>query len=186
MAKKQSKYKKITPQLKEKLRMLYVQGELDAQGFRKLFKVEDLANDNNISINTLYKLIQRENWKQKQEEFQLDYQDTLDKQRIKEFSLESKKLDSNFLNISKALLAKVGQVIRNTDVRNKEFSPQQLDQLASASLKIQKFAKLALGESTENMSINANIKDGEAFREAMELLDSVAEQRRKGNDSSIH
>ena len=186
MAKKTSKYKKITPTLKEKLRIAFIQGELDTQGFRKLFKVEDLANDNKVSVNTLYKLIQRENWKRKQEEFQISYQDTLDKQRIKEFSQESKKLDSNFLNISKALLAKVGQVIRNTDTRQRELTPQQLDQLAGAALKIQKFAKLALGESTENMSINANIKDGEAFREVMELLDSVAEQRRESDDSSIH
>ena len=186
MTNKTTKYKKIDSVLKEKLRTIFVQGELDTQGFRVLYKVEDLAIEYDVSVNTLYKLIQRENWKQKQEEFQINYQETLDKQRIKEFSQESKKFDINCLNMSKALLAKIGQVIRNTDVRNKDFTSQQLDQLAGASLKIQKFAKLALGESTENMSINANIKDGEAFREAMELLDSVGEQRRESDDSSVH
>tara|TARA_Y100000114_G_scaffold122380_1_gene117693 strand:- start:262 stop:822 length:561 start_codon:yes stop_codon:yes gene_type:complete len=186
MAKKTSKYKKITPQLKEKLRLLFVQGELDSQGFRRIFKIDDIATNNNVSVNTLYKIIQRENWKQQQEQFQINYQEKLDKQRIKEFSEESKKLDYNFLNIAKALLAKAGQIIRNNDSKNKNFTTQQLDQIASASLKIQKFAKLALGESTENMNINANIKEGEAFREAMELLDSVADERRKSDDSSIH
>jgi len=46
-------------------------------------------------------------------------------------------------------------------------------------------AKLALGETTENVNLNANIQD-EAFREAMELLDTVADGRREGNDKAIH
>ena len=61
MASKKSKYKKITNQLKEILRAAYVQGELDPQGFRRVATIEELANDNQLSVNTLYKLAQREN-----------------------------------------------------------------------------------------------------------------------------
>ena len=33
---------------------------------------------------------------------------------------------------------------------------------------------------------NANFQEADAFREAMELLDTVAEQRRKADDSPVH
>jgi len=187
MANKKPKYDKITSDLKDQLRILYVQGDIDPQGFRKVATIEQLAEQNKLSVNTLYKLAQRENWKQQQEQFQKEYQETLDKQRIKEFAQESKKFDTACLNIAKALMARVGANIRNAQNDNiKDFSPQQLDQLSSAAIKIQKFAKLALGESTDSIDINANIQETNAFREAMELLDTVAESRREGNDKAVH
>ena len=64
--------------------------------------------------------------------------------------------------------------------------PTQVNALANAAVTAQRLAKLALGEATENMNLNANIQDTEAFRSAMELLDSVAEQRRESNSKSIH
>ena len=187
MANKKTKYQKITASLKDKLRVAYVQGELDTQGFRKTQSIEELAANNNLSKNTLYKLAQRENWKFQQEKFQKEYQDKLDNQRLKEFSIESKKFDFACLNIAKAILARVGSVIKSSQSASiKDFTPQQLDSLASAAMKTQKFAKLALGESTDNINLNANIQEADAFREAMELLDSVAEQRRESNDKAVH
>jgi hypothetical protein len=187
MANTPTKYKKITTELKEQLRLSYVHGDVDVQGFRKTATIEELADENLLSVNTLYKLAQRENWKQQQEQFQKEYQETLDKQRIKEFALESKKFDLTCLNMSKALLARVGQVIRDAQGKDyNAFTPQQLDSLSGAALKIQKFAKLALGESTDSIDINANIQDNTAFQRAMELLDSVADQRRQGSDSAVH
>ena len=137
MANKKTKYKKITASLKDKLRVAYVQGELDTQGFRKTQSIEELAANNNLSKNTLYKLAQRENWKFQQDKFQKEYQDKLDNQRLKEFSIESKKFDSACLNIAKALIARVGTNIRDAQNQNtKEFTPQQLDSLAGAAMKI--------------------------------------------------
>jgi len=175
---KKTKYKKITNNLKEKLRLSYVQGELDPQGFRRTQTIEDLADTNNLSKNTLYKLAQRENWKFQQEKFQKEYESKLDNQRLKEFAIESKKFDSACLNIAKAILARVGSVIRNSQTASlKDFTPQQLDSLASAAMKTQKFAKLALGESTDNINLNGNLQENETFRRAMELLDTVEESR---------
>jgi hypothetical protein len=186
MANKKPKYKKITPQLKDKMRVLYVQGDIDPQGFRRLSTIEELADDNKLSKNTLYKMAQRENWKFQQERFQKEYEDKLDAQRIKEFSVESKKLDSACLNIAKALLARCGSVIRNTQNASiKDFTPQQLDSMASAALKTQKFAKLALGESTSNINVNGNLQENDTFRRAMELLDSI-EDSRISSDSTTH
>ena len=54
-------------------------------------------------------------------------------------------------------------------------------------MKTQKFAKLAMGESTDNINLNANLQQTDAFNSAMELLDSIAEQRtRNSNDTAIH
>jgi len=64
--------------------------------------------------------------------------------------------------------------------------PSGIAQLSQATSIAQKVAKLALGEATHNMNLNANIQDTDAFREAMELLDSVAEQRRESNDKAVH
>ena len=185
MASKKSKYKKITNQLKEILRAAYVRGELDPQGFRRVATIEELANDNQLSVNTLYKLAQRENWKFQQQQFQKEYQDELDLQRAKEFALESKKFDSACLNIAKALLARVGNVIRQQQNANlRDFTPQQLDSMAGAALKTQKFAKLALGESTDNINVNGSIQENETFRRAMELLDEVENSRSSGSSTT--
>lgn len=186
MANKKPKYKKITSELKEKLRVSYVQGDIDPQGFRRLSTIEDLSDENELSKNTLYKLAQRENWKYQQEKFQRDYEEKLDNQRIKEFSVESKKFDSACVNIAKALLARVGNLIRTSqNASMKDFTPQQLDQLAGAAMKTQKFAKLALGESTDNINLNGNLQENDSFRRAMELLDSVEDSRGTG-DSTTH
>ncbi len=185
MANKRPKYKKITSDLKEQMRIAYVQGDIDPQGFRRTATIEDLSDLHKLSKNTLYKLAQRENWKFQQEKFQHEYEEKLDAQRIKEFSVEAKKLDSACLNIAKALLARCGNVIRNTQNASiKDFTPQQLDSMASAALKTQKFAKLALGESTDNINLNGNLQENDTFRRAMELLDSVEESRSKGNSTT--
>ena len=185
MANKKPKYKKITALLKDRLRVAYVQGELDTQGFRKTSSIEELANNNSLSKNTLYKLAKRENWKFQQEKFQKEYLDKLDNQRLKEFSVESKKFDFACLNIAKAILARVGSVIKNSQSASiKDFTPQQLDSLASAAMKTQKFAKLALGESTDNINLNGNLQENETFRRAMELLDTVENSRSTSNSTT--
>jgi hypothetical protein len=66
------------------------------------------------------------------------------------------------------------------------LTPIQISQLSNSALTAQKLGKLALGESTENMKLNAEISDTDAFREAMELLDEVANQRREADDSAVH
>ena len=186
MANKKPKYAKITAELKDKLRQAYVHGEADSQGFRRVSSIEELCDQYNLSKNTLYKLAQRENWKIEQLEFQDKYEAELDAHRIKEFATESRKFDTASVNIAKALLARVGQVIRNNqNTSMAEFTPNQLDALAGAAIKTQKFAKLALGESTDNINLNTNLNENESFQRAMELLDEL-EESRVGSDPITH
>jgi hypothetical protein len=74
------------------------------------------------------------------------------------------------------------------DVQNGKtgIQPHQLNSLANVALTAQKISKVALGESTENISINAEIGNTETFRRAMELLDTVAEQRRSESSPALH
>lgn len=176
---------KLTPTLKEKVRNLYVQGIEDEQGARILYSLDTLATQHKIGKSTLYRHAKDEGWKVQQEQFQQEYLAQLDENRKKELVDESKKFDMTTLNISKALLGQIGQSIKKAQSEDK-FSPSLLNTLAEATYKVQRVAKLALGEATDNMNLNAKVEDTSAFREAMELLDEVAEQRRESNDSAIH
>ncbi len=56
--------------------------------------------------------------------------------------------------------------------------------MASAALKTQKFAKLALGESTDNINLNGNLQENETFARAMELLDTLEDSRSTGSSTT--
>ena len=176
---------KLTPTLKEKIRNLFVQGNEDEQGARTLYSLDALATEYKVGKSTLYRHAKDEGWKVQQEQFQQEYLQELDDNRKKELVGESKKFDMTTLNISKALLGQIGQTIKKAQAGDR-FTPTLVNQLADATFKVQRVAKLALGEATDNMNLNAKIQDTTAFREAMELLDEVAEQRRESDSNAIH
>ena len=132
-----------------------------------------LAEKYEMSEHTLYKMAKQGDWKAKQQEQIVKYQQEISKKKREKLSLEGVAIDDRIINVSKQLLDKVV-----TNIHNKEtLSPYQIDSLASASLKIQKMAKLALGESTENINIDTNTDTDETFREAIRLLDTVRAER---------
>lgn len=184
---KKGKYKKITGSLKELMREEFVNGTVDDKGIRTLLSVRGLAKKHGVSENTLYKLAQREMWQQKRDSFQAELEKELDEQRIKDFVKASKKFDSESLEIAVKLLQRVGKTITDKQESSfKEFTPQHLDQLASASMKIQKFGKLALGETTDRIDIHATTNEGQIFQEAMELIDQVVRERQSDDNQGLH
>ena len=80
----------------------------------------------------------------------------------------------------------VGKCITQNIAPDKEVKPQHLVAFSNAAQGAQKVAKLALGEATENMNINENANDTEAFREAIKLLDEVADEVRQKDTTAIH
>jgi hypothetical protein len=180
-----NKTKNLDPTLKETIRNEFVHGIEDDSGKRILYSIRELANKYNLGESTLYRHAQAENWKLQQDKFQEEYLAELDSVRTKELVAESKKFDTSTLNIAKALLGQIGQSIQKSQLEDK-VTPNMLNTLAEATFKVQRVAKLALGEATDNMILNAKITESTAFTDAMELLDSVAEQRREGNDSAVH
>ena len=184
---KKGKYKKITGSLKELMREEFVNGTVDDKGIRTLLSVRGLAKKHGVSENTLYKLAQREMWQQERDSFQAELEKELDEQRIKDFVKASKKFDSESLEIAVKLLQRVGKTITDKQESSfKEFTPQHLDQLASASMKIQKFGKLALGETTDRIDIHATTNEGQIFQEAMELIDQVVRERQSDDNQGLH
>ena len=188
MAKKTT-YKKLTNDLKSEIRVLFVQGFDDESGNRKTYTLEELALKFNIAKSTLYRNAQKDDWKTQREQFQQEYMFELDVQRKKDLTEESKRFDTNSINLSKALLTTLGQNLtkNNQEVNEgkKGLVATQLNALANAALSAQRLAKLALGEVTHNVEINGSIQNN-AFREAMELLDTVADGRRESDDKDVH
>jgi len=181
---------RLTDTLKLTIRNEFVQGIDNENGIKELPTLEELHQKHKVAKSTLYRVAQNENWKLEKEQYQRQYQEKLDTDRIKNLSEESKVFDVNSINIAKSLLVTVGQAISKNaaDIREGKqgLIASQLNALANTAVTAQRLAKLALGEATHNMNLNANIKDTEAFRGAMELLDSVAEQRRESDSSSVH
>ena len=187
---KQTKQKKLTKELSEKIRLEFVQGVDLGTNERKYQTIDALALKHKVARSTLYKRSQAESWKQQQDRFHIDFMAELDEARKKEFIEESKTLDRTAINLSKIILNEVGLMFQENNMKRRDgeqsLTPQLIYQLSSASLQAQKLAKLALGESTENMKLNAEISDTDAFREAMELLDSVAESSRDSDSKAVH
>lgn len=188
----EEKATKLTIELAEKIRNRYVQG-LDTEGDeRKYLSIDALAVEYKVAKSTLYKWAQKEGWKAQQEIFHKEYLQRLDKERQDFLIVESKSFDTTALRIAKILMNEVGMLLNENNQKRtanpnseEKFSPIMVQQLGNAALQAQKLGKLALGESTENMKLNAEITDTDAFRRAMELLDSV-EQSRSPSDRTTH
>ncbi len=189
MAKKTTKMK-LTDTLKEKIRVEYVQGSELTAGERTLPSLDELITKHRVAKTTLYRASASEGWKAQRERFQYEYMAKLDAERTKSLVEESRRLDNNSISLAKILMATVGQQVRKNSQDISEgkqgLNAAQVFSLSNAALASQKLAKIALGESTQNINLNANIQDNTAFQRAMELLDSVADQRRQGSDSALH
>lgn len=174
---------KLTKELAEKIRIEFVQGIDLGTSQRKYQTIDALAIKYKVARSTLYKWSQKESWKNQQERFHSQYMEELDAERRKGLVQESKSLDKTCLSLAKIIINEIGMQFQENNLarqtNGEKFTPQYINQLSSASLQAQKLAKLALGESTENMSLNAEVSETEAFRRAMELLDEVQEYRTK-------
>ena len=177
--------KRLTPEIKEEIKIKFIQGIEDNSGGRKIFSLDHLCKDYGVAQSTVYRHAQKENWKQDQIDFQNEFIKELNIRRQKELADESVNFDKTCLQIAKAIMGQVGMAIRKNQETG-EIVAHHLTALSSAATNAQKIAKLALGEATENMNLNADIKDTATFRDALRLLDEVAEQGRKADTSSIH
>jgi|TARA_Y100000114_G_C11762028_1_gene330355 transposase-like protein len=185
-----AKTKKLTKDLAEKIRNEYVQGIDLGTTERKYQTIDSLAIKHKVARSTLYKWSQKESWKAQQERFQSEFLQKVDAQRQKEMAKNAKSLDDTALSLAKILMNEIGLQLQENNLKRQSgatpMTPQMLNQLGTASLQAQKLGKIATGESTENIKLNAEVTDTDAFREAMELLDEVARAKQQVNDSGIH
>lgn len=183
---KKSNTKKLTPTLLEEIRNKFVQGIEANTGGRKLYTIDQLADDYSIPKPTLYKHAKKDEWVFQQKRFQDSYLIELDARRKKELIQESVSFDRTCLAIAKGIMGQVGKVISKNAAPDAEVIPQNLVALSHAASNAQRVAKLALGEATDNMEVNTNVKDSESFRRALERLDRLSEDIGEEDTSAIH
>lgn len=189
MTKKSTKAK-LTEDLASRIRTEFVQGVEMETGEVVRYTIDQLITKHNVAQTTLYRRARKENWKVLREQFQAKLDQERAEQRIQSMSTESKKFDDKSLLLATQLINQVGHIVKKNQTaieqNNRSYPPSQLLSLANTAVTAQRLAKLALGEATEKLDLNANIQETEAFREVMELLDTVAEQRRESDSKSIH
>ena len=185
MVKKKATPKKLTPTKKEEIRNRFVQGIEDNKGGRKLYTIDELASDYGIPKPTLYKTAQKEDWVMQQKRFQDKFLLELDERRRQELIQESVQFDKTSLQLAKGLMGQIAQALRQ-NTEEEKIKPQVLNTLSLALASVQKVGKLSLGQATDNVSVETNARNEESFREALGLLDNIAEQRRKGNTKPLH
>tara|TARA_R100000773_G_scaffold1465_4_gene2160 strand:- start:560 stop:1120 length:561 start_codon:yes stop_codon:yes gene_type:complete len=183
---KKKKQVKLTPTIKNKLRNDFVQGfvEDDVTIFPTL---DDVIKKYRVAKSTVYRVAQKESWKIQKESFYNEYLKKLDQKRASAMADKSKKVDDQTLKLTDALFVTIAQNLsqNNNDIQNgkKGLPPPQITALAQALSITQKSAKLALGEATHNIDATIN-ENNDAYRRAMELLDSVEESRGRGIQST--
>ena len=180
MAKKGQKYRMTTEAERRAMADYYIHGFVNEEGVLTLPSMEETAEKFEISRHTLYKIANKGNWKEEQQKYAYNFQQEISRKKREKLSKQGVEIDDRILNVAKALLNKVMINVKTKE----EMSAYQIDNLASASLKIQKMTKLALGESTENLHIETVTDTDEVFREALEFLDKIKGERTKAESTS--
>ena len=181
---------KLTQPLREQIRNEFVQGVELGDGQRKTFTLEELIKKHKVAQTTLYRAAKDEDWKGQRDRFQEEYLAKLDHIRAKEFVAKSKNIDSQSVKVAEHVLGAISKQVeknyRDVMENQKGLSPSQILTLSNAAMVAQKMAKLALGESTANINVNADIKENTSFRRAMELLDELEDAKRAEGGSVTH
>tara|TARA_Y100000004_G_scaffold134134_1_gene151647 strand:- start:18137 stop:18700 length:564 start_codon:yes stop_codon:yes gene_type:complete len=186
MNKKVSKVKKLTPKLKNEMRQSFVYG-IETDGVKEFPTLDALIKKHKVAKSSLYRLAQTEKWKYQRDEHQITFEKEIEKKRLQRRVEESINFDNSSINLAKGIYSTVAKMLQDNTLRINRgqlgMPAAQLRSLVSAAATAQRIAKLALGESTEN--INANVKDDTAFREAMEILDEYARSKSGSNDITL-
>ena len=187
MAKK-SNTVRLTPDLKIQIRNEYVQG-VD-NGEKRIFSnIDELITKHGVAKTTLYRISKKEKWKEQRQKFKSTLVEKIENVQ-KNLTDISKQINNTSLNAAKAIFAIVGKNINNNaeamNAGGSGFNPNQINALADAALKAQKLAKIALGESTENININADRVEERIMQDAWELLDKIAEERKQVSSGAVH
>ena len=186
---KKSKVNKLTETLKSKIKLEFIQGvELDT-GDRKVFTIDELIKSHNVASATLYRTARRENWKALREQFEYELQEKLNEERVNNLSKVGVELDDKFISMAKDIILQVQYYfninLHAMDLKSKTLKPSELLALCNGLITAQKLGKIALGETTENINVNATVKEADAFRSIMELLDEAKERSVNSNSRSL-
>jgi len=181
---------KITDELKIIMRDEFVYGFIE--GVSRVYpSIDQLVQRHDVARATLYRLQDKENWQRQKNQVQSEIQAKIDAERVKNLVEESYKLDDRSLTIAQGFLRKVARRMQNgfeaeqRDPNVDGLATEQLRELSQIALNAQKMGKLALGQAQEISKVSADIINPEAFREVLEELDKLAEEKSSGYEHTV-
>lgn len=187
---KKSSRTKLTEQLRTQLRTEFVQGIELETGERQHFSIEDLIKKYNVAPATLYRASQSEGWKALREQFSMELQEKINVERQKKIAKESHKFDDRLLIKANEIIDQISEYLKinqeSLKHKTKTLQPTQVLALTNSLLAAQKLGKISMGEITENINVNSTIKEAEAFKSIMELLNRVKTDRLNSDSESLH
>ena len=101
---KKKKVRRITPDLALKLRTEFVQGIELQTGERQYLPIVELATKYNVAQTSLFRLSQKESWRDQKEQFKVQLQEKIDEETAKQMAIESKKFDSKSVKVANQLM----------------------------------------------------------------------------------
>ena len=159
----------MKPDIKEIIRNEYVHGYINGDGQRVMPTLDDLIDKYNAASSTIYRASSQDQWKQQKKEFSRQLAQDLDIKKTEE-------LQDYFFNNDEAAMEIAKEIFKHIELKLEDedrLTPHAIASLASSALTAQKLFKNVTPAST-----SAPV-DTESFQRAMELLDEVADLKRK-------
>ncbi len=152
-------------QTKENIRNDYIYGVIDKSGERNMPTLEELTKEYKVPSSTIYRLSSKEDWKIQRRKFQSQLRKELDQAKNDELKETLFKCERFSLDLSYKIFNKAELMI------DEKITPNGL---ASISNAVHTAQKIYMGRN-----ISEPPSDGDAFQEAMALLDQIQEFKRE-------
>ena len=159
----------MKPDIKEIIRNEYVHGYINGDGQRVMPTLDDLIDKYNAASSTIYRASSQDQWKQQKKDFSRQLTQDLDSKKTEE-------LQDYFFNNDEAAMEIAKEIFNHIELKLQDedsLTPHAIASLASSALAAQKLFKNVTPLSTSSPV------DTESFQKAMELLDEVADLKRK-------
>jgi hypothetical protein len=159
----------MKPDIKEIIRSEYVHGYINDKGQRVMPTLDDLIDKYKAASSTIYRASSQDQWKQQKKEFSMQLAQDLDIKKTEE-------LQDYFFNNDEAAMEIAKEIFNHIELKLEDESnltPHAIASLASSALKAQTLFKNVTPSSTSDPV------DTESFQKAMELLDEVADLKRR-------
>ena len=159
----------MKPDIKEIIRNEYVHGYINDKGQRVMPTLDDLISKYNAASSTIYLASSQDQWKKQKKEFSRQLTQDLDIKKTEE-------LQDYFFNNDEAVMEIAKEIFNQIELKLEDedsLTPHAIASLASSALKAQKLFK------NVTPTLTSAPVDTESFQRAMELLDEVADLKRK-------
>lgn len=167
------------PSYYEHIKILFVEGELNANNTRVWPKIIELAKRFKLKPGTLEQYAIRENWKLIKSQFLLKLEATRQDKRIEILSSEAVKFDRICFNAANQIIEKITVDLQKTSDLFK------IESIVRSLEKAQKVGRLATGESTSNSRKDLVVTFSQGLNMIRKNLESHPELLKKLKDDTV-